>query len=127
MKNEQEQVMTPEERTKLIKKFQKKILKALKDVDKTTLNLHEDLIMDAAQYACSIYECRLLYIRDGLESYYQNGENQWGTKKTVSSELRPKYTAAYQSLIKQLSALLPTDSEKNAAAELMSFLESGRK
>ena len=117
-----EQVLTPEEREKQIKKNRKAILEALKDVDKDALKIYSQLIDDAASYACAIYECNLLYLRDGLAEYYQNGSTQWGVKKSVAAELRVKYTATYQNLIKQLAALLPTEDEKNAAAELMDFI-----
>ena len=75
-------------------------------------------------YACAIYECNLLYVRDGMSETYQNGENQWGVKKSVAAELRPKYTATYQSLIKQLTGLLPSEDEKAVAAELMEFIRT---
>ena len=117
-----EQVLTPEEREKQIKKNRKALLEALKDVDKDALKIYSRLIDDAASYACAIYECNLLYLRDGLAEYYQNGSTQWGVKKSVAAELRVKYTATYQNLIKQLAALLPTEDEKNAAAELMDFI-----
>lgn len=81
------------------------------------------MIDDAASYACAIHECNLLYMRDGLTDYYKNGENQWGTKKSVAAELRVKYTTTYQGLIKQLAGLLPSEDEKAAAAELMEFLD----
>ena len=117
-----EQILSKEDREKLIKKNKKGILAALADVDKETLKLYGQLIDDAASYACAIYECNLLYMRDGIAEYYQNGENQWGVKKSVAAELRTKYTATYQKLIIQLAGLLPSEDEKAAAAELMEFI-----
>jgi hypothetical protein len=61
-------------------------------------------------------------MRDGISEYYQNGENQWGVKKSVAAELRVKYTSTYQKLIAQLAALLPSEDEKAAAQELMEFI-----
>lgn len=121
-----EQILTESERKKIITKNKKAIKATLKEVDKTTLKLYDQLIEDAASYACAIYECNLLYVRDGMSETYQNGENQWGVKKSVAAELRPKYTTVYQGLIKQLTALLPSEDEKNAAKELMEFLNEGR-
>lgn len=117
-----QQILTESDRKKIIDKNRKAIRKALQAVDLETLKLYVNLIDDAASYACAIYECNLLYMRDGISEYYQNGENQWGVKKSVAAELRVKYTATYQKLIAQLAALLPSEDEKAAAQELMEFI-----
>ena len=117
-----EQILSKDDRQKIIAKNRKGILAALAEVDKDTLKMYGNLIDDAASYACAIYECNQLYMRDGIAEYYQNGENQWGVKKSVAAELRVKYTATYQKLIIQLAGLLPSEDEKAAAAELMEFI-----
>ena len=117
-----QQILTESDRKKIIDKNRKAIRKALQAVDPETLKLYINLIDDAASYACAIYECNLLYMRDGISEYYQNGENQWGVKKSVAAELRVKYTATYQKLIAQLAGLLPSEDEKAAARELLEFI-----
>ena len=117
-----QQILTESDRKKIIDKNRKAIRKALQAVDPETLKLYVNLIDDAASYACAIYECNLLYMRDGISEYYQNGENQWGVKKSVAAELRVKYTATYQKLIAQLAGLLPSEDEKAAARELLEFI-----
>ena len=117
-----EQILTESDRRQIIARNRRAILATLRDVDKGTLKLYSQLVDDAASYACAIYECNLLYMRDGISEYYQNGENQWGVKKSVAAELRVKYTATYQKLIIQLAGLLPSEDEKAAAAELMDFI-----
>ena len=117
-----QQILTESDRKKIIDKNRKAIRKALQAVDPETLKLYVNLIDDAASYACAIYECNLLYMRDGISEYYQNGENQWGVKKSVAAELRVKYTSTYQKLIAQLAALLPSEDEKAATQELMEFI-----
>ena len=117
-----QQILTESDRKKIIDKNRKAIRKALQAVDPETLKLYVNLIDDAASYACAIYECNLLYMRDGISEYYQNGENQWGVKKSVAAELRVKYTSTYQKLIAQLASLLPSEDEKAAAQELMEFI-----
>ena len=117
-----QQILTESDRKKIIDKNRKAIRRALQAVDPETLKLYINLIDDAASYACAIYECNLLYMRDGISEYYQNGENQWGVKKSVAAELRVKYTSTYQKLIAQLAALLPPEDEKAAAQELMEFI-----
>lgn len=122
-----EQILNQEEREKIKKKNIKDIKKQLGAVDPETLKLSEHLIVEAAMYAMMLAEINLIIERDGLVDFYKNGENQYGTKKSVAAELKPKYTATYQSLVKQLTELLPTADEKDAAAELMEFLERGKK
>lgn len=120
------QIFTKEEREKLYKKYLREIKKSLKALDAEVLKLNEHLIDDTAHYAVTLKEMNLTIDRDGFMEKYQNGENQWGTKKTIAAELKPKYTQIYQGLIKQLTALLPTESEKNAAMELMEFLQNDK-
>ena len=84
--------------------------------------MNEHLIEEAAMYSVMLSEINAIIERDGIVDTYKNGENQYGTKKSVAAELKPKYTATYQSLIRQLTELLPTESEKDAAKELMDFL-----
>ena len=117
-----QQILSEDDRRKIIEMNRKVIKAALKAVDPETLMLYTNLIDDAASYACAIYECNLLYMRDGISEYYQNGENQWGVKKSVAAELRVKYTATYQKLITQLACLLPSEDEKAAAQELLEFI-----
>lgn len=126
MKDKNLQIFTKEEREKLYKKYLREIKKSLKALDAEVLKLNEHLIDDAAHYAVALKEMNLMLDRDGFMEKYQNGENQWGTKKTIAAELKPKYTQIYQGLIKQLAALLPTESEKSAATELMEFLQNDK-
>lgn len=118
-----EQIFEQEERKKLLKKNIRAIKKTLETVEPELLKLNEQLIEEAAMYATTLQEINAIITRDGIVDFYQNGENQWGTKKSVAAELKPKYTSTYQSLIKQLSELLPKESERDAAQEIMEFLQ----
>lgn len=119
-------VLTESERIAMNRKNKIAIKRSLKNVDPEMLKLHEKTIEDAASYATCLYEINRQIERDGYVDTYQNGENQWGTKKSVAAELKPKYSQIYQSLIKQLKELLPSESEKDAASELMEFLQGGK-
>ena len=70
-----EQILTESERKKIIGKNKRAIKAALKDVDRDTLKLYAQLIDDAASYACAIYECNLLYIRDHLSAAARAGSS----------------------------------------------------
>lgn len=119
------QIYNQEKREKLFKKNTNSIKKSLKDngVDEMILKMNAQLIAEAAMYASNLQEINEIIARDGVVDYYQNGANQWGTKKSVAAELKPKYTATYQALMRQLSELMPTESEKDAATELMEFIQ----
>lgn len=119
-----EQILTEEDRIKLNRKYKSAIKRVLKDVDQQMMKLNDVLIESAAVYATEIYECKLIMQRDGILTRYQNGENQFGYKESVAVKNFPKLTAQYQSIIRQLSKLLPSDNEKDAAAELMDFLNN---
>lgn len=121
-----EPIFTEEERKKLTRKNKAKIRKCLENVDPELIKLHEKTIEDAASYATCLEEINRQIERDGYVDEYQNGENQWGVKKSVAAELKPKYSQIYQGLIKQLKELLPSEGEKDATAEIMEFLNSGR-
>lgn len=118
-----EQIYDEEKRRRLWKKNIGNIKKTLKEADKTLVKLNEQLIEETAVYAAMLQEINEIIARDGVVDFYQNGLNQWGTKKSVAAELKPKYTATYQSLVKQLSEMLPEENEKDAAQELMEFLQ----
>ncbi len=116
------QIWTEDQRKKEIKANIRKIKQSLKSADPEILKINAQLIEEAATYAANLKEINALINRDGMVDYYQNGKDQWGTKKSVAAELKPKYTQTYQSLVKQLSGLLPSENETSAAAELMEFL-----
>ena len=115
-----EQIYTEKERQKLKKKNIDKIKKVFAEVDPNVLELNGQLIEEAGTYATYLSEINKIIERDGFVDTYKNGENQYGTKKSVAAEMKPKYTTTYQSLIKQLTSLLPTDGD--AAAEILEFI-----
>lgn len=50
--------------------------------------------------------------REGTISEYQNGENQWGTKKSPEVETYNTMIKNYMGIIKQLTDLLPKEAPK---------------
>lgn len=119
------QVLTTDQRLRQTKSIKKKLMSAFGSMDPERMKLCAPLIETAAHYAVSLKEIDMLYVRDGVVEEYMNGANQFGLKKSVAAELKPKYTTAYQNIIKQLIDLLPTESEQDAAAELMDFINGG--
>ena len=120
-----EQIYTEKERQKLKKKNIDKIKKVFAEVDPNVLELNSQLIEEAGTYATYLSEINKIIERDGFVDTYKNGENQYGTKKSVAAEMKPKYTTTYQSIIKQLTDLLPKDDDKedDPAGELLNFIK----
>ncbi|MBO7430455.1 MAG: hypothetical protein J6U56_05525, partial [Spirochaetia bacterium] len=58
----------------------------------------------------------------GWSEEYQNGANQFGKKSSVEADAYVKVQKSYASVIKQLTDLLPEQSETTAGAEIMTFL-----
>ena len=121
-----EQIYTKDQREKTFKKNLASLRKCLKNngVSEEVLSMNAQLLSEASWYACNLQEINDIIARDGVVDFYKNGENQYGTKKSVAAELKPKYTSTYQALIRQLSELMPTETEKDAAAEIMEFINS---
>jgi hypothetical protein len=61
----------------------------------------------------------------GVVSEYQNGQNQWGTKKSPEVEVYNAMIKNYMGVIKQLTDLIPNDKpiEKD---ELMGFVKQAK-
>jgi hypothetical protein len=49
---------------------------------------------------------------DGVTVKYQNGENQWGYKKSPDVETYNSFIKQYTTIIKQLTDYLPQESAK---------------
>ena len=59
---------------------------------------------------------------NGWSEEYKNGENQFGKKSSVEADAYIKIQKSYASTIKQLTDLLPEQTETTAGAEIMAFL-----
>ena len=59
--------------------------------------------------------------REGTESVYQNGENQWGTKKSPAFENYINANKQHMSIMKQLEDLIPDQASLDASEELLRF------
>ena len=59
----------------------------------------------------------------GVKSEYQNGENQWGEKKSVEVDVYNAMIKNYAAVIRQLGDMLP--QAPAADDELMRFLKAG--
>ncbi|GEM04105.1 hypothetical protein HMI01_10930 [Halolactibacillus miurensis] len=116
-----------EEKVKLVKRELNKIRRTFKDMPDDIKKLNQKLMYNAAWLAVSLDELTQTMDKNGVVIEYQNGANQWGTKKSPESELYTSWSKQYSTTMKQLSDLLPKESSVNKSDELLEFLAGGKK
>jgi hypothetical protein len=117
--------LTKEERDERIKKEFSKLKKLLTDIPKDKANSVESLLRNAAFMSITLDDLQDKINEIGVVSEYQNGQNQWGTKKSPEVEVYNAMIKNYMGVIKQLTDLIPNDKpiEKD---ELMGFVKSAK-
>lgn len=63
----------------------------------------------------------------GFVEYYQNGENQSGTKESTASRSYSTVVKNYNSLVRTLLTLLPDDARQEASDGFDEFLQQRRR
>ena len=104
---ENESNFTQEEKDKMIKKEVLKLKRIYKDLDKDKFDTVFSLIEEAAFMTITLRDLKMTINKKGAVSEYQNGENQWGTKKSPEVEIYNTMIKNHMNIIKQLSDLLP--------------------
>lgn len=104
---------------KILKEFRrlKRLFRALPKDRKSSV---ESLMKNAAFMAITLDELQVSINENGPVSEYQNGENQWGTKKSPEVEVYNTMIKNYASVIKQLCDFLP-DGNQEDKDELMEY------
>ena len=90
-----------------IKKEVTKLKRLFKDMEKSTMDTVSSLIKNAAFMSVTLEDLQTTINRDGAVSEYQNGQNQWGTKKSPEVEIYNTMIKNHMAIMKQLSDLLP--------------------
>ncbi len=116
------QEMDEEELIKLRIKKEKRIKKEIirltatfKKIDKESKNTVVSLIRNAAFMTITLEDLEEQMNINGVVSEYQNGENQFGTKKSPEVEIYNTMIKNQMNIIKQLTDLLP--KQNNPAGE----------
>ena len=104
------------------KKEEKRIKRLLKAVDKDTLSTMQSLIENAAFMSVTLSDLQKSMLENGVISEYQNGENQWGTKKSPEVEIYNTMIKNYMAIVKQLVDLLPERDSTKKNDLLLDFL-----
>jgi hypothetical protein len=101
----------------------KRIKRLLKAIDKDTLATMQSLIKNAAFMSVTLDDLQDAMNQNGVISEYQNGENQWGTKKSPEVEIYNTMIKNHMAIMKQLIDLLPETSSTDKKDMLLEFLK----
>jgi septal ring factor EnvC (AmiA/AmiB activator) len=101
----------------------KRIKKLLKSVDKDRLATIGTLIKNAAFMSVTLDDLQDAMNQNGLISEYQNGANQWGTKKSPEIEIYNVMIKNHMAIMKQLVDLLPEKDANDKKDLLLEFLK----
>ena len=106
------------------KKELKKLAVIVAALTEDKRKITEGLVADAAFMAEQLEKLRDIIARNGWSEEYKNGENQYGKKSSVEADAYIKLQKSYASVIKQLTDLLPDQTETAAGADIMAFINS---
>jgi hypothetical protein len=106
-----------EQITARITKEVKRLEKLLKDIDVNTKKSVHSLIENAAFMSITLEDLQTTINQEGAVSEYQNGENQWGIKKSPEVEIYNTMIKNHMSIIKQLTELMPPSAPKTDKQE----------
>ena len=112
------------EKEKEIKQEINRINGFLKEIEPKVKKGVKSLIENVAYMAVTLRELRDDINQEGLITEYQNGENQFGTKKSPKVEIYNTMVKNYTSSFKTLLDLLPKNKEKIIDDGFEEFVES---
>lgn len=103
------------EKKRLIRVFMKVGVKEKKAVS--------ELVANAAFMSVTLQDLQESINKEGTVVEYQNGENQWGTKKNPDVETYNTMIKNYTMIIKQLTDLLPKGEPPKGKDEFEKFVD----
>lgn len=106
-----------------IEKEIRRIKKLLKVLDKDRLATIQSLVKNAAFMSITLDDLQDTMNEHGVISQYQNGENQWGTKKSPEVEIYNTMVKNHMAIMKQLVDLLPESDTNSKKDLLLDFLK----
>lgn len=115
--DEDEALLTKKVKDAKIKKEMLKLKRLFRDMEKSTMDTVSSLIKNAAFMAVTLDDLQETINLEGVMSKYQNGENQWGTKKSPEVEIYNTMIKNHMTIMKQLSDLLPKDTSTPGAGD----------
>ena len=107
-----ELTLDKQEKDKRIKKEFNRLKSLYKKMPKDTMTVVESLLRNAAFMAVTLHDLQEHINLHGTTDRYQNGENQWGYKKSPQVEIHIAMTKNHNATMKQLADLLPKQLPK---------------
>lgn len=100
-----------------------RLLKLLKNkgIDPDKLKIAADLVKDTAYMTVKTALLKKEIDENGITEVYQNGENQYGKKKSAAFDAYLNMTKQKSALIKQLTDLLPSERTVETSDEFDEF------
>jgi len=111
--DEEELIKLRIKKEKRIKKEITRLTATFKKIDKESKNTVVSLIRNAAFMTITLEDLEEQMNINGVVSEYQNGENQFGTKKSPEVEIYNTMIKNQMNIIKQLTDLLPKQAINN--------------
>jgi hypothetical protein len=104
-----------------------KLRRLLRDIDPDRLKAVDKLVGNLAFMSVTLEDLQDEINLNGVTSKYQNGENQWGEKKSPEAEYYAQLLQRYLPAMKQLIDLLPEgDPKKKQGDPLMDWVNGER-
>ena len=98
---------TKKEKDTKIKTEVKRLTTLYAELGENKLKLYRDLISNCAFISVSLEDLKMTLNEKGFTQKYQNGENQFGIKKSSESDVYNAMIKQYASIVKQLDDALP--------------------
>lgn len=105
-----------------IKKEIRRLNSVYRNLSKEKKKVVKSLVENAAFMAITLEDLQKHINENGVTSEYQNGENQWGTKKSPEVEVHIQITRNHTTVMKQLADLLPKEVPKEKDDGFVSFV-----
>lgn len=108
---------TETQKNKLIKKEITRLKRIFRDIEVDKIDTVISLVKNAAFMTVSLEDLQETINREGCVAEYQNGEHQWGTKKSPEVEIYNTMIKNHMIIIKQLTDLLPKSTQTPGAGD----------
>lgn len=110
--------LTKEER---ISRERRRLRRLIRGLDRDRRTVAERLVDNLAFMVVMLQDLQRDVLEKGATSVYQNGANQWGTKKSPEAELYIQLLQRFIPAVKQFMDLLP-DESKAAVDPLLDYV-----
>ena len=110
------------------KRVREELDEIFSELDEKTQKITVKLLDNAAFMALKLEDLQAEINQNGMVTEYQNGANQFGTKKSPEVEVYLSMIKNYTAIVNTLMNALPDDSSAGSAANgLLDFISRGNK